>query len=383
MTIASRRAWATIDLNALRKNLTRVRSLSPESRIYPIIKSNAYGHGMAQAAVALRNSHTNIAGFGVATVEEALSLRKLQADLPILLLNGFVTDEELRECLSLNIEPVIHANYQMEAVERVLEADTPGDHRKFWVKYNTGMNRLGLNRDDCRETFLRLQGKPGTDLVLMSHLACADDPDNSDFARITENQLAALTQLRGELVSKSHSDIECSMAASAGILQWPNTHLDYVRPGVMLYGSSPMANATGEELGLQPVMTLSSRLIAIRDLKAGDAIGYGATYVCDRDTRVGTVSIGYGDGYPRSAENGTPVLLRTAAGVTRTQLIGRVSMDMITVDLTGINDVAIDDEVILWGDGLCADEVARYCGTIAYELFCKVTQRVEFNYINE
>ena len=144
-----------------------------------------------------------------------------------------------------------------------------------------------------------------------------------------------------------------------------------------------MANASGEELGLQPVMTLSSRLIAIRDLKAGDAIGYSATYVCDRDTRVGTVSIGYGDGYPRSAENGTPVLLKTAKGLTRTRLIGRVSMDMITIDLTGIDDVAIDDEVVLWGEGLCADEVARYCGTIAYELFCKVTPRVQFNYINE
>ena len=383
MTIVSRRAWATIDLNALRKNLTRVRSLCPESRIYPVIKSNAYGHGMAQAAAALKNSHTNIAGFGVATVEEALALRALEADLPILLLNGFVTDEELRECLRLGIEPVIHATYQMQSIERVLTDAVLGKQRKFWVKYNTGMNRLGMNSEDSRESFLRLQGIPGTELVLMSHLACADDPDNAEFTAITGRQQAALTQLRGELVSKSHSTIECSLAASAGILQWPNTHLDYVRPGVMLYGSSPMANASGEELGLQPVMTLSSRLIAIRDLKAGDAIGYSATYVCDRDTRVGTVSIGYGDGYPRSAENGTPVLLKTAKGLTRTRLIGRVSMDMITIALTGIDDVAIDDEVVLWGEGLCADEVARYCGTIAYELFCKVTPRVQFNYINE
>jgi alanine racemase len=383
MTIASRRAWATIDLNALRKNLSRVRSLCPESRIYPVIKSNAYGHGVAQAAAALKDSHTNIAGFGVATVEEALQLRKLEADLPILLLNGFVTDEELQECLRLDIEPVIHATYQMESIERVLADDVLGHKRKFWVKYNTGMNRLGMNSEDSRQSFLRLKGIPGTELVLMSHFACADDPDNAAFTAITEKQLAALIKLRGELVNKTRSDVECSLAASAGILQWPNSHLDYVRPGVMLYGSSPMANANGEDLGLQPVMTLSSRLISIRDLKAGDAIGYSATYVCDRDTRVGTVSIGYGDGYPRAAENGTPVLLKTANGLTRTQLIGRVSMDMITIDLTGIEGVAINDEVVLWGEGLCADEVAKYCGTIAYELFCKVTPRVEFNYINE
>ncbi len=382
MTVASRRAWATIDLNALRKNLTRVRSLCPESRIYPIIKSNAYGHGMAQAAAALKDSHTNIAGFGVATVEEALELRDVESELPILLLNGFVNDDELRECLHKGIEPVVHGTYQMESVERVLAEDILGENRKFWVKYNTGMNRLGMSENDSLETFLRLQGMPGTSLVLMSHLACADDPDNSQFREVTEKQLAALVKLRGELVSKSHQDIECSMAASAGILHWPNTHLDYVRPGVMLYGSSPMANETGEELGLQPVMTLSSRVISIRDLKAGDAIGYGATYVCDRDTKVGTVSIGYGDGYPRSAQNGTPVLLKTASGITRTRLIGRVSMDMITIDLTGIDDVGIDDEVVLWGTGLCADEVAKYCGTIAYELFCKVTQRVDFSYID-
>lgn len=383
MTLASRRAWATIDLNSLRKNLTRVRSLCPESRIYPIIKSNAYGHGMAQAAVALKNSHTNITGFGVATVEEALALREVEAELPILLLNGFVNDDELRECLQKRIEPVVHGTYQMESVERVLAEDILGEDRKFWVKYNTGMNRLGMSESDSLETFLRLQGMPGTKLVLMSHLACADDPDSSQFREITEQQLASLMKLRGELVSKSHQDIECSMAASAGILHWPNTHLDYVRPGVMLYGSSPMANESGEDLGLQPVMTLSSRLISIRDLKAGDAIGYGATYVCDRDTKVGTVSIGYGDGYPRSAQNGTPVLVKTASGITRTRLIGRVSMDMITIDLTGLEDVSIDDEVILWGTGLCADEVAKYCGTIAYELFCKVTPRVDISYINE
>ncbi|MCH1600110.1 MAG: alanine racemase, partial [Pseudomonadales bacterium] len=254
------------------------------------------------------------------------------------------------------------------------------DARKFWIKYNTGMNRLGLGKRQASEFYLRLQKCPNTELVLMSHLACADDPDSKEFASFTQQQLQYLTELRGELVTASKQDVECSMAASAGILQWPDTHLDYVRPGVMLYGSSPMAGKTGEELGLQPVMTLRSRLITIRDLKAGESIGYGATYVCDRDTRMGTVSIGYGDGYPRSAINGTPVLVQTASGSVRTRMIGRVSMDMITIDLTGIDDAQIDDEVTLWGEGLCADEVARSAGTISYELFCKVTPRVEVSY---
>jgi len=380
MTSISRRAWATIDLSALKKNLAQVRAYSPGSKIYPVIKSNAYGHGMAEAAAALKASNTNISGLAVATVDEAIRLRQIEAELPILLLNGFMNEEELRECLARRIEAVVHADYQLGALEKVLAEEVLVDARKFWIKYNTGMNRLGLGKRQASEFYLRLQKCPNTELVLMSHLACADDPYSKEFASFTQQQLQYLTELRGELVTASKQDVECSMAASAGILQWPDTHLDYVRPGVMLYGSSPMAGKTGEELGLQPVMTLRSRLITIRDLKAGESIGYGATYVCDRDTRMGTVSIGYGDGYPRSAINGTPVLVQTASGSVRTRMIGRVSMDMITIDLTGIDDAQIDDEVTLWGEGLCADEVARAAGTISYELFCKVTPRVEVSY---
>lgn len=381
MTIASRRAWATIDLNALRKNLTRVRSLCPSSKIFPIIKSNAYGHGVEQAALALQDSHTNISGLGVATLDEALALRKLNDKQPILLLNGFMSAEELQECLHNRIEPVVHSDYQIALIESVFNDEILDDFRKFWVKYNTGMNRLGMSREMSRDSYLKLLAFPNTELTLMSHFACADDPDNPEFVKMTNQQLQSLMTLRSELVASSHQEVSCSMAASAGILHWPDSHLDVVRPGVMLYGSSPMANETGEDLGLQAVMRLSSRLITIRELQAGDSIGYGATYVCDRDTKVGTVSIGYGDGYPRSAENGTPVIVKTASGLTRTRLIGRVSMDMITIDLSGIDDVQIDDEVILWGPELCADEVARTTGTISYELFCKVTSRVPYDYV--
>lgn len=383
MTTVSRRAWANIDLDALRKNLTRVRSLCPSSKIFPIIKSNAYGHGVAEAAAALTDSHTAIAGFGVATVDEALALRKLNADLPILLLNGFVTAEELQECLRNRIESVVHSEFQARIIETVFSNEVLGEHRKFWVKFNSGMNRLGLSRQQAQEIYQRLHAFPETQLVLMSHFACADDPDNKSFREFTERQLAEAVSLRSELVSAVHDEVPLSLAASAGILHWPESHLDIVRPGVMLYGCSPMAHETGEELGLQPVMTLCSRIIAIHDLKPGDSIGYGRTYVCDRDTRVGTVSIGYGDGYPRSAANGTPVVVKTAAGPVRTRLIGRVSMDMITIDLTDIEGVSIDDEIELWGENLCADEVAKSTDTISYELFCKVTSRVQYFYQGE
>ncbi|MCY4357605.1 MAG: alanine racemase [Gammaproteobacteria bacterium] len=381
MTIATRRAWATIDLKALRNNLARVCKLCPSSKIIPIVKANAYGHGMVRIAVAVRDCETAVAGFGVATLDEALKLRKSGNEMPIVLLNGFMSVEELTECLQCNIEPVVHSDYQVRLVESISSDSMPGHRHKFWIKYNTGMNRLGMDRALSRDSYHKLNRLPGTELVLMSHLACADDPDNDRFSEFTQQQLKYLLHLRNELTNNMQKEVVCSLAASAGILHWPATHLDIVRPGVMLYGSSPMVQQTGEELGLQPVMTLKSRLIAIRTLEAGESIGYGATWTCDRKTRVGTVSIGYGDGYPRSAANGTPVVVKSAGGIRRTRIIGRVSMDMITIDLSDIDDVLIDDEVQLWGTDLSADQVARSAGTIAYELFCKLTARVPCDYI--
>ena len=376
----TKRNWASIDLDALRKNLAIVRARCPESKIFPVIKSNAYGHGMEQAVRTILSSHTEIAGFAVAAMEEAVELHELDLEQPILVLNGFVNEDELKLCMEKGIEPVIHSNYQTEMVVKALESDFFLGKKKFWIKLNSGMNRLGMNSFDTCGSFLRLQAFPETELVLMSHLAYADDMDNPDSKYFTDRQMDKFEAVKAELQSSYDEQIEMSMAASAGILTLPNTHLNYVRPGVMLYGSSPLAQQTGEEVGLYPVMTLSSRIIAINEVAAGEAIGYNATYICEKDTRVGTVSIGYGDGYPRSAVNGTPVLVKTETQVFRTQIIGRVSMDMITIDLSGIDDVQINDEVILWGEGLCADEVAKYANTISYELFCKVTKRVPFIY---
>jgi len=376
----TKRNWASIDLDALRKNLAIVRARCPESKIFPVIKSNAYGHGMEQAVRTILSSHTEIAGFAVAAMEEAVELHELDLEQPILVLNGFVNEDELKLCMEKGIEPVIHSNYQTEMVVKALESDFFLGKKKFWIKLNSGMNRLGMNSFDTCGSFLRLQAFPETELVLMSHLAYADDMDNPDSKYFTDRQMDKFEAVKAQLQSSRDEQVEMSMAASAGILTLPDTHLNYVRPGVMLYGSSPLAQQTGKEVGLHPVMTLSSRIITINEVAAGEAIGYNATYICEKDTRVGTVSIGYGDGYPRSAVNGTPVLVKTKSQVLRTQIIGRVSMDMITIDLSGIDDVQINDEVILWGEGLCADEVARHANTISYELFCKVTKRVPFIY---
>ena len=376
-----KRVWATIDTQALQKNLARVRSLCPESKIIPVIKADAYGHGMEQIARAIINSHTAIAAFAVATMAEALALHQLELDVPILLLPGFADEQELGLCIGAGIETVVHSPYQVTILQDRVESDVLAGVPRLWVKLNSGMNRLGFSSAECVEAYHTLRGFPEVELVLMSHLACADDLLGAIASEFTSKQIAEFNRVRDQLAQESGRAVVCSMAASAGILGLPEAHYDYVRPGVMLFGASPLTDETGEELGLLPVMTLHSRLIAINEVAAGDSVGYGATYVCDRETRVGVIVIGYADGYPRSAINGTAVLIETQAGPLRTRLIGRASMDMITVDLTGMDDVRVGDEVVLWGVGLCADEVARQAGTISYELFCKLTSRVDFEYI--
>lgn len=380
MSETSRRAWATIDLRALNKNLSLVRSLCPESKIIPVIKADAYGHGMEQAARSIKKSHTRIDAFAVATIDEAITLHGLELGVPILLLPGFADDDELQTCLKLGIEMVIHSQYQLDALQNLFENGFFDGISRLWVKHNTGMNRLGFDSEKCVEAYHSLRHFPETSLVLMSHLGFADDMDNPDSAAFTEEQIAEFEKVRQEIQQHSREPIKCSMASSAGILTLPATHYDYVRPGVMLYGASSLVNQGSDELGLHPVMSLHSRLIAINEVKAGEAIGYGAAYRCEKDMRVGVVSIGYADGYPRAARSGTPVLVRTPQGMMRTQLLGRVSMDMITIDLGGIDDVEPGSEVILWGKDLGADEVAKMADTISYELFCRISQRVAMEF---
>lgn len=380
MTESSKRAWATIDLAALENNLSVVSAHCPNCKIIPVIKANGYGHGMEQIAKALAKSTTNLSAFAIATLDEALQLRSLGINMPLLLLSGFGSKEELDLCFQHDIEPVLHSEQQLQQLEKRLQQEPHAAARRFWLKFNSGMNRLGLTAAQIIQAYKTLSSYPEIELVLMSHLACADDPENLSASDYTRHQLAQFDELREQLVANHSAPLSASFAASAGILDLPASHQQIVRPGIMLYGASPFLNRSSEEVGLLPVMTLHSRLIAINEIEAGASIGYGATYTCERDTRLGVLAIGYADGYPRSAASGTPVLMKTASGDKMTRLIGRVSMDMITIDLTDLSDAQLGDEAVLWGKGLPAEEVAKHAGTISYELFCKVTARVAFEY---
>ena len=380
MIDSSPRAWATIDLRALKKNLSQVSSHCPESQIVPVIKANAYGHGVEKVALALNEMHRKFAALAVASMGEAMELRTLGISTPILLLCGFRNKEEMQLCLNHKIEPMIHSMCQFEEIDKYLQTGILSGVGRVWVKFNSGMNRLGLDKEQALRVCGDLHRHPETEVVLMSHLASADDTENQSAVEFTQRQIAEFDSLKEQIANSPQGPVQASLAASAGILSLPQTHHQFVRPGFMLYGGSPFTNRTAQEIGLLPVMTLRAKIIAINNVEAGGTIGYGATHRCKQYTRVGIVSIGYADGYPRSAKNGTPVLVNSKLGPRRAGLLGRVSMDTIAIDLTGLDTVKIDDDVVLWGEGLSADEVAHYADTISYELFCKVTKRVEFVY---
>lgn len=385
------RAAASIDLGAFVNNLRLAQAHCPAQSLLPVIKANGYGHGLeavARALLAAVASETpesetaaggrlRIEGCAVAALSEAQRLRDLAWTLPIVLLPGFSNEQELAESIRLGLDPVIHSPYQLALLRASVSADAAGFSR-VWLKANTGMNRLGMSAEQWQQAYATLAAIEGLEVVAMSHLACADELD-SNATHEQQRRFDALTAAigyAGESLGEQAARVQGkSLAASGGILAWPDTHNSIVRPGIMLYGSSPFATRSASQIGLEPVMTLRSRLIAINEVNEGEAIGYGGTYVANAPMRVGVVSIGYGDGYPRSAPSGTPVLVETSAGPQRTTLIGRVSMDMITIDVTGL-ELGVGAEVVLWGEGLPADEIAQHCGTIAYELFCQVTPRV-------
>ncbi len=363
------RACATINLPALRANFRCAQKAKPEAKVVACIKANAYGHGLVEVAKALPEADL----FAVAFIDEALALRAANINKGILLLSGFASIDEIPTICAQGFQFVIHSLQQLECLQKAMETIDLHAPLTLWLKLDSGMHRLGLSPDEFQLAFKRLQGQAYVkDIVLMSHLACAAELDN-DF---TAEQQRVFEHNTKNLAAEKN--VSTSLAASAGILVWPQTHYQWLRPGIMLYGGSPVEGVSAQQYDLQTVMTLSAGIMAIRELKAGDAIGYGSTYVCPQETTIGVVSIGYGDGYPRHAGNGTPVLVKGR----RSTLLGRVSMDMITVDLSEIEDVKLGDEVILWGEGLPADEVADCLGTISYALFCGVTARVHFKYLN-
>lgn len=353
---------ALIDLAALRHNLRRVREAAPGKHIMAIIKADAYGHGLIRIARALT---PDVDSLGVARLEEAVRLRDAGIAQSITLLEGFLEAAELVVIVQQRLNVVVHRREQIAILEQASLKPPLG----VWLKVDTGMHRLGIAPAEVKQAWQRLQSCSGIEtLGLMTHLANADDRSDN----VTLRQLEYFNQTTAGITAPR------SIANSAGILGWPESHADWVRPGVMLYGVSPFAGGHGEQEGLQPVMTLCSRLIAVNRLHKGDAVGYGGSWVCPEDMPVGVIAAGYGDGYPRHAESGTPVLVNGR----RVPLIGRVSMDMITVDLRSQPQARVGDPVILWGRGLPVEEVARYASTIPYELLCGVARRVEFVEIN-
>jgi len=349
---------ARIDLAALVNNLGVVRREAPKSRVWAVIKADAYGHGMAAAARALHSAD----GLAVARVGEALELREAGIDRPLLVLEGAGSPEELQASVRLGIQVAVHREGQVAWVEGA--GGLPGAvPLGVWVKVDTGMHRLGLEPAAVPGVLDRLACSLGVRVLgLMTHLANADDPSDP----LSAAQCARLRQVAAD------TGLPLSIGNSAGILAVPESRADWVRPGIMLYGTSPFHDRSAASLGLQPVMTLVTQLIAVQRLKRGDAVGYGQTWACPEAMPVGIAAVGYADGYPRHAPSGTPVLVRGA----RCPLVGRVSMDMIHVDLRPLPDAKPGDPVTLWGQGLPVDEVAARAGTISYELLCRVTPRV-------
>lgn len=349
-------ARAVLDMAAFAHNLACIRRMVPESKIMAVIKANAYGHGLVRAASALSGADA----FAVARVEEGVALRKAGIGQRIAVLQGFVDEEGLRLIHRYGLEAVLHSRFQLDLLEQTELPDPIG----VWLKADTGMHRLGLSEVEFAEARCRLAASPRVrqPVPVMTHLANAEATGDT----ATALQLGHFQRTAGVAG-------EFSIANSAGLLAWEAARRAWVRPGILLYGVSPFPGRTGPEEGLRPVMTLQSRLIAVKSLDTGDAVGYGGEFVCRRPTRMGIVAVGYGDGYPRRAPTGTPVLVCGR----RVPLIGRVSMDMISVDLTDCPEAEPADTVTLWGQGLPVEEIARYADTIPYVLLCNLTQRVE------
>jgi len=331
-----------INLSALAHNFNIIQQIAPQSKILAMIKANAYGHGLTKIAKNLPDAD----GFGVACLDEAAALRKAGITQKIVLMRGVFNHAELNLAHQLKLDLVIHHKDQINLLSR---------QTTYWLKINTGMNRLGFLPDEIPEIYEKFKYNH---LILMTHFSSAEE--TSDL--ITSQQIQSFQEITHNMPH------EKSMANSAGILNYKESHRDWIRPGLMLYGISP----AGYHPHLQPVMTWRSQLIAIRYQKKGDPIGYNQIYLCEENMPIGIVGVGYGDGYPRHAKNGTPVLINNI----EVSLIGRVSMDMLAVDLRKIPSAKAGNPVTLWGEGLSIEKVAGYTASNAYELLCNANARV-------
>ena len=354
----SRTAVATIHLAALRANLARIRTLAGDAKVMAVIKADGYGHGLERVARALSDADA----FGVAAIADGQRLRAAGHRQRIVVLSGPDEVADLAEMRRLKLDAVIHHEAQIAW----LEADRDARPLRVWLKIDTGMHRLGFAPAQALAAHARLAALPAIerDIVLMTHFASSDEFDNAT----TAEQIASFQAVTHELPG------ERCLSNSAALVGWPAARGDWVRTGGLLYGLSVVDGKSGADFGFAPAMTLTTRLIAINHVARGERVGYAGTWTAPDDMPVGVVAIGYGDGYPRSASGGTPVLV----GDARTTVIGRVSMDLVTIDLRGAPQSRVGDRVTLWGPGLPVESVAAHAGTIAYDLTCGMTRRVLF-----
>jgi len=357
----ARKCTASINLNAIKKNYLYAKSLAPNSKAIAILKADAYGHGAIKVAKELSEVAD---AYGVACIDEAIELLSSGIDrTPILLLEGIFEKSELILVAKHGLIVTVCNSIQLQWL---LDADLKKPIDVF-VKYDSGMGRLGFQEESFIQAINLLEeSKNVGEIILMTHFSSADEPEST----LTTKQIR---NFNNTLYAEKYPG---SLANSAAILHWGESHRDYVRPGIMLYGSSPFSDAKYQKK-LIPAMTLSSVLISIKNLKKGQRVGYGARFICPHDMQIGVVAIGYADGYSRHANDGTPVYING----TRSKVVGRVSMDMTTIDLTGVQNPKIGDRVELFGDNISINEVAKYCNTISYEILSKITKRVYKAYI--
>lgn len=344
---------AHISIGAMAHNLRVARSHAGDARVLAVVKANAYGHGLSRA----RRAFAAADGFAVLTLEEAANLRLMGVEQPILMLEGLFGADELATCAELDLWPVLHHAAQLDWLER----RPPARPLHVFLKFDSGMHRLGFPLAEHAAIITRARSLPGVaGLTLMTHFAQADEPAGVDW------------QLQPFLRELAAYGLPWTSANSPALLRHPQTCGTWVRPGLMLYGASPFVDATAAQLGLRPAMTLQSELIAVQTLKAGEGVGYGQLFRAERSMRVGVVACGYADGYPRHAPTGTPVWV--AGRPTRT--LGRVSMDMLCVDLADNPEAGVGSPVELWGERVPVDTVATAAGTSSYELLCALAARV-------
>jgi alanine racemase len=359
-------AVAVIRPAALRSNLGRVRELAPGCPVLAVIKANAYGHGLVQVARVLEDADA----FAVARIEEAVQLREAGIRKRLVVLGGCITAAEVRTAAELSLDVVAHSDQQVD----LLEAAVVRVPMACWLKVDTGMGRLGIDPATCHRVVRRLRGTAAvSSLTLMTHLACADDHSDPE----TTEQLQAFSVLLGDW------DGDVSIANSAAILQWPDTlrsggvlrysGSNWVRPGIMLFGASPLRGRPAPELGLRPAMSFETRLLSVKPVPKGRRVGYGGHWVAPRDCVLGVAAAGYADGYPWHVGAGTPVGVRDRLA----PVVGRVSMDMLTIDLTDVPGARVGDPVVLWGDGPTVEEVASAARTIPWTLMTGINRRVD------